>query len=243
MENFYISRWFDWEAPKPSKRAEFANRMLRKCGFWLQLRPPGYSGQMTNIEQRINMFHLVSQVLAYKVPGDLVELGCNTGTSSAVIQKIIQQYDPSRKLHVYDSFEGLPSPAEEDGDTGIFQKGELKASRAALIENFKRYDLPLPEIHQGWFEETLVDLPDPISFAYLDGDFYESILISLQHVYPKLSPGAVCLIDDYADPAIHDGWNLLPGVKKACDEYLAGKPEKMSYIYAGDMSHGFFRKL
>ena len=80
-------------------------------------------------------------------------------------------------------------------------------------------------------------------FAYLDGDFYDSILISLQYVYPKLTAGAVCLIDDYCDPQINPkGWNRLPGVKKACDEYLRDKPEKIEFIYSGPYSHGFFRK-
>jgi O-methyltransferase len=86
-------------------------------------------------------------------------------------------------------------------------------------------------------------LPERISFAYLDGDFYDSILISLQYVYPKLTAGAICLIDDYCDPQINPkGWNRLPGVKKACDEYLIDKPEKMEFIYSGTYSHAFFRK-
>lgn len=81
------------------------------------------------------------------------------------------------------------------------------------------------------------------SFAYLDGDLYDSILISLKHVYPRLTKGAICLIDDYNDPSINPvGWNKLPGVKKACDEYLSNKPEKVTLLYAGVYPHGFFRK-
>ena len=34
----------------------------------------------------------------------------------------------------------------------------------------------------------------------------------------------------------------LPGVKKACDEFFVGKPEKVHYIYSGPYSHGFFHK-
>src|ERR1700723_3814982 len=99
-------------------------------------------------------------------------------------------------------------------------------------------------IYKGWFQDTLPSgLHDLISFAYLDGDLYDSILMSLQYVYPKLAPGAVCLIDDYCDPQINPkGWNRLPGVKKACDEYLIDKPEKMEFIYSGPYSHAFFRK-
>jgi O-methyltransferase len=58
-----------------------------------------------------------------------------------------------------------------------------------------------------------------------------------------LTKGAVCLIDDYCDPTINpQGWNMLPGVKRACDEYLRDKPEKVLPLYAGYASHGFFRK-
>lgn len=198
---------------------------------------------MTNAEQRMNLFHLASQVLAYNVPGDLVEVGCNEGQYSVLIQKIIEHYDPSRRLHVYDSFEGLPAPQKRDGPTYLSQ-GQLKTTREALVENFQRYGLRLPEIHQGWFHDTLPNsLPDRISFAYLDGDFYESIKVSLEHVYPRLSHGAICLIDDFADVSIWpEAWNLLPGVKRACDEFFAAKPEKISFIYSAEMSHGYFRK-
>jgi O-methyltransferase len=198
---------------------------------------------MTNAEQRMNLYHLASQVLAYGVPGDLVELGCHQGESSVLIQKIINYYDPSRRLHVYDSFQGLPATMPSDGATPYAQ-GQLQTTSELLLENFRRYDLRVPEIHEGWFEDTLpTGLPDRIAFAYLDGDLYQSIKVSLEHVYPRLSRGAICLIDDYADPSVYpEAWNLLPGVKVACDEFFVGKPEKISFIYSADMSHGYFRK-
>ena len=70
---------------------------------------------MTNIEQRINMYHLVSQVLVYGVEGDLVEVGCNSGQSSVLITKTMQLHNSDKKLFVYDSFEGLPSLSPIDG--------------------------------------------------------------------------------------------------------------------------------
>jgi len=241
MENFFLTEYFDWPQARSSKRVELANRLLEKLGFWTRLQPPVYTGSMTNIEQRMNMYHLVSQPLAYHVPGDLVELGCNDGRSAVLIHKVMAHHDPSRKLHVYDSFEGLPKAHAHDGSD--YFAGQMQTTRDKLLANFKRYDLPPPEIHAGWFSDTLPDqLPDRISFAHLDGDFYESILVSLKHVYPRMPPGAICLIDDYSDPDVHVGWNKLPGVKRACDEFLADKPEEVSLIYAGDFTHGFFRK-
>ena len=172
----------------------------------------------------------------------MLSLACNTGASSVLITRLLQENNSAKKLAVFDSFDGLPSAKQIDG--GFYKSGELKTSEGILRDNFKKYNLPIPEIHKGWFQDTLPnELPEQIAFAYLDGDFYDSIIISLQYVYPKLSPGAVCLIDDYCDPQINPkGWNRLPGVKKACDEYLGDKPEKMEFIYSGAYSHAFFRK-
>jgi len=244
MDNAFITKYFDWPLRPLSKKADLINGVLSQLGVYARLGHPPDSattGVMTNIEQRMNMYHLLSAALAYGVAGDVVELGCNTGQSSVLFQTIIEHMDPARKLHVYDSFEGLPGPVAADGD--FLGKGGLKVSREILAENFQRHGLRQPIVHEGWFEDTLPNgLPEAVCFAHLDGDFYESILVSLEHVYPRLSRGAVCLIDDYADPSRLAGWNKLPGVKKACDEFLADKPEAVSVLWAGAMAHGFFRK-
>lgn len=111
--------------------------------------------------------------------------------------------------------------------------------------NFRRYGLSQPTTHPGWFTDTLPgELPPAISFAHLDGDLYEPIMESLRHTYPRLSSGAVCVVDDYCDPNSRpDGWNHLPGVKRPCDEFFVGKREHVAYTYSGNFSHGFFRKL
>ena len=259
MDNFFIAEYFDWRVKRLSLLDRIVSRALTKLGRRTKFRSadfvdsiytrvmgnaviPTESGAMTNIEQRMNMYHLAGQVLAYGVQGDFVELGCNTGDSSILITKLLQAYGSDKRFFVYDSFEGLPSARQEDGTR--FSGGDLKTSEDILRNNFKIYNLPLPEIHKGWFQDTLpTGLPEQIAFAYLDGDFYDSIMISLQYVYPKLTPGSICLVDDYCDPQINPkGWNMLPGVKKACDEYLVDKPEKMEFIYSGSYSHGFFRR-
>jgi len=219
LDNFFITKYFDWGLRRISYSDRIINVLLRKAGFRKQLylassfdhligRIMGrrltfeQSGVMTNIEQRINMFHLLSQVLAYDVEGDVVELGCNEGQSSILIQKTIVESKKSKKLHLFDSFEGLPNPADVDGRS--FRGGELNTTERSLRENFEKYEVPIPEIHKGWFENTLpISLPDKVCFAYLDGDFYESILTSLKYVYPRLAKGAICLIDDYCDPEIN----------------------------------------
>ena len=86
-------------------------------------------------------------------------------------------------------------------------------SAKTLIENFKKAGLAPPIIHKCWFNELVVaDVPDQVSFAFFDGDYYESIKDSFRVVAPKLMPGAVVIVDDYASEA-------LPGAAKAADEW------------------------
>ncbi len=243
MHSIFITDTFPgWVLKESSAKVKFVNSILKALGFQARLHSPKHTGLMTNIEQRINMYHFASQVLSYDVSGDFVELGCHVGQSAVLFKKIIEHYDPSRTLHLYDSFSGLPEIKPEDGNTPFYQ-GQMEASREVLLNNFKACNLSPPIIHEGWFKDTLpTELPEKIAFAHLDGDLYDSIIVSLQYVYPKLSKGAICLIDDYCDSDIHDCWNLLPGVKKACDEFLSDKEENVSLLYSGDYTHGYFRK-
>ncbi len=243
MHNIFITEYFDWRKLQPSRKIQVINKVFEKMGLWVRLSPPIETGVMTCVEQRMNMYHLVTQVLVYDVSGDFVELGCNTGQSAVLFRKIMDYHNTGKTFHVYDSFEGLPEAKPEDGDTP-YSEGQMAVAEATLLENFKRMNVAPPIIHKGWFDDTLpVDLPEKIAFAHLDGDFYDSIKVSLEHVYPRLSKGAVCLIDDYSDPDVHESWDELPGVKKACDEYLADKPEQVSVLYAGGFSHAYFHKM
>lgn len=200
-------------------------------------------GDWSNIEQAVNIYHLLTQTVLLKIPGDIVELGSYDGTTSVLMQKTLDQLKSKKKIHVYDSFEGLPEKDKKDGDT-VFFAGSCETQKENLIENFKRHKTKLPTIHEGWFKDTLPKgLPKQISFAHLDGDFYSSILESLIYVYPKLSKGAIVIIDDYCDPKVHDVNNILPGVKKACDEFFKDKKEKVGVLLAGNEAHGYFRKL
>lgn len=47
-------------------------------------------------------------------------------------------------------------------------------------------------------------------FAYLDGDYYRSILDPLKLIWKHLAPGAIIVVDDYQN-------EQLPGVRKALD--------------------------
>jgi O-methyltransferase len=81
-----------------------------------------------------------------------------------------------------------------------------------------------------------------IAFGYLDGDFYESITESLRHCLPRMAPGGLLVIDDYADiEANPRAWNGLPGVKKACDDYFGPDSPIEPVISDSDLPMGIYR--
>lgn len=148
--------------------------------------------------------------------GAVVEFGCYVGTTSLFIRRLLGRYSGVHDFHVYDSFEGLPDKSRADmSATGEqFKTGELTASKKDLIRHFKKAGLTLPVIHKGWFSAlTARDVPDGITFAFLDGDYYESIRDSLLLITPKLSAHATIVVDDYANEA-------LPGAARAVDEWV-----------------------
>lgn len=162
----------------------------------------------------------LEQSLAVTSDGDVVEFGCYQGTTSLFISRLLNIQKSTREFHVYDSFEGLPEKRAEDqsraGDQ--FVAGELLATKKQFILNYIKAGLALPRIHKGWFNAlTNEDIPEKIAFAFLDGDYYESIATSLQLVWPRLVSGAIVVVDDYANEA-------LPGAAKAVDEWLRSHP-------------------
>lgn len=177
---------------------------------------PLLSDQVSREEVEI-ICSLLEDVLRRQVTGGIVELGCYVGTTSVFLAKVLQDQAQARPFHVYDSFEGLPPKDGRDASPAgtQFVEGELKASKAAFVMNFKKSNLPLPVIHKAWFSDLVPDdLPNPVAFAFLDGDYYQSIYDSLRALEYRLAPGSVIVVDDYLSSA-------LPGAKKALDEWLA----------------------
>lgn len=180
---------------------------------------PLISDQVSLNELKIILSSL-DLTLKNNIPGEVIEMGCYVGTTSLFISRLLSKNNSLKKFHVYDSFEGLPEKSSKDNSpAGMqFKAGELKASKKIFIDNYKKANLPLPFIHKCWFNElTMSNIPERISFAFLDGDYYDSIKSCLDLIENKLANGGVVIVDDYQNEA-------LPGAKKAVDEWLVNKP-------------------
>jgi O-methyltransferase len=149
-------------------------------------------------------------------PGAFAEVGVYRGGSA----RILCEVKGSAPLHLFDTFAGMPAvnPAT-DGDfhQGDFGDGSLADVQAYLA------GYPGVLFHPGFFPATAAGMAerDPVfQFVHLDVDLYQSTLDGLQFFYPRLAPGGLLISHDYGNPTV-------PGVRRAFDEFMRGKPEPL----------------
>jgi len=68
----------------------------------------GIISSMMTKHQIFGVIYYLDKILNAKLEGDIVELGCNIGTTSLYIRTIMDIYNSKKEFHVYDSWEGLP---------------------------------------------------------------------------------------------------------------------------------------
>jgi len=165
----------------------------RESGFdW-----PQHAPCMIGLERLGNVRDCVQQALADGIPGDLAEAGaCRGGTCIWMRALLALAGVTNRSVWVIDSFAGLP--AETLTREG-WHAGDLAASLGEVKHNFALYQMLDAQVKflPGWFTDSLPDAPvRELAVLRLDADLYESQLTALTYLYPKLSPGGFCIIDD-----------------------------------------------
>src|SRR5690606_34540790 len=110
---------------------------------------------------------------------------------------------PDKIVWLADSFQGLPKPKKKyalDKLSNLHRQRILKVAKEEVEENFTLFDLLDDQVKfiEGWFDETLPNAPiEKLSLLRLDGDLYESTIIALECLYPKLAIGGFVIIDDF----------------------------------------------
>jgi O-methyltransferase len=176
------------------------------------------------------------------IPGAFVECGVWRGGSMQAVALALRGHGVTdRDLHLYDTFEGMTPPTEEDKaldgtpaaellaaqsrDAKIWAVADLDDVRAGMAET--GYPAERIHYHVGRVEETVpAQAPERIALLRLDTDWYESTRHELEHLYARLPPGGVLILDDYST------WQ---GARKAVDEFVAalGEPLLLVPIAAG----------
>jgi hypothetical protein len=184
----------------------------------------------------------VEHVVRSEVPGALVECGVwKGGSMMAAALTLLRLGAADRDLYLFDTFQGMPPPTSEDVFSAYDgyspmrhwrrrHRGDGREStwhyvaaddvRAALLST----GYPAERVHlvEGRVEDTLpAAAPDAIALLRLDTDWYESTRHELEHLYPRLSPGGVLLLDDYG---------YWEGAREAVDEFLEETGERLLLV-------------
>lgn len=170
-----------------------------------------------------------------KISGLFIEAGCALGGSAILIASLKSK---ERHFYVYDVFEMIPSPTDEDTEdvhnryskilegksAGIggdqyygYQNNLYETVQKNLIKfgiNTDRFNVKLIK---GLLQNTM-KLSEPIALAHIDVDWHDPVKHSLEQIYPKLVLNGSIILDDYYD------WG---GCRKAVDEFLKNKIDEV----------------
>jgi O-methyltransferase len=184
---------------------------------------------MTSSERLFSLIQAVRYVSAAGIPGSIVECGVwRGGSMMAAALALLDASDTRRDLYLFDTFEGMSAPTAADVSIdGKAASTLLEAPRSTAADSAWCYatlpdvqaglastGYPAERMHfvRGRVEDTLPGrAPASIALLRLDTDWYESTRHELEHLYPRLAPAGVLIIDDYGH------WD---GCRKAVDEYF-----------------------
>jgi hypothetical protein len=171
----------------------------------------------------------VQKVENDRIPGIMLEAGVAMGGSAIVIAKTKA---PARELRLFDVFEMLPPPSANDDarsqevyrnfvagnvSTAV-DKNYVAHSKDLMVftkENMQRTGVDPDALNvkfvKGLYEDTL-HVEEPIAFAHIDCDWYDSVKLCIERLAGHMSPNGIMLFDDY---------NSFQGCRRAVDEWLA----------------------
>jgi len=162
------------------------------------------------------------------LPGIFIEAGCALGGSACLISR---KKTKSRPFLIYDVFGQIPPPSSKDPqDVHDRYRTILEGASVGIDgDRYYGYEINLYEIVQlnlrsfgvhpeennikmiqGMIQDTMF-ISDPVSFAHIDVDWYDPVMVCLQRIVPNLVIGGSIVIDDYND------WG---GCRMAVDEYF-----------------------
>jgi O-methyltransferase len=184
---------------------------------------------MTSIERLYSLYQSINYIVDHEIQGDLVECGVWKGGSSMMMAlTLLKRKDSTRKIFLYDTYEGMSEPTEADrtfigeNASDLLKVQNLKdpnsiwcySSLEEVKQNLSRtkYSGEKLVFVKGKVEDTLSQtVPGQLALLRLDTDWYESTKIELEVLYPLLKDKGILIIDDFGH------WE---GAKKAVREYF-----------------------
>lgn len=157
------------------------------------------------------------------LPGEVAELGVYKGGSARFLARVFAHLDPRKKVLLFDTFAGLPTP---DSERDIYREGDLADTSLKGVQSYLS-DCANGLFFPGLFTDTLPQTSDRrFCLVHVDADLFSSVNECCTFFYPRMVPGGIMLFDDY-------GFLSCPGAREAVDGFFANKPESPLYLFTG----------
>lgn len=152
------------------------------------------------------------------IKGSIVECGVHHGGGTmtwAQISATLEPYNYHRKIIGFDTFQGFPSVANQDGSgeharVGAFREGydthaELSRAISEFDGNRFIHQKQKVELVKGDANETIpaylaANKHLLISLLYLDFDIYQPTVSALAHLLPRIPKGGIVAFDEVNNP-------------------------------------------
>lgn len=198
----------------------------------------GFPDTMIGRARLDSLHECLEHVTRNDIAGDFMECGVWRGGAGILMAGYLQiQQIVGRRVHLADSFEGLPDPTtEQDPDLSRDVYPQLAISLEDVKRNFEKYGLLGPDVEflPGWFADSLPTAPiQRLSLLRADGDLYSSTREILDNLYDKVSPGGIVIMDDYG---------VLPPCARAVKEFFESRDEPLPDFQEIDWSGVFWYK-
>ena len=145
------------------------------------------------------LLRFASDIDLHNVPGAIVECGVLDGGTAALMA--FGSSKSGREVHLFDSWQGLPDTTEKDGRGSKAWAGDVVGSQSRVKAVMRRINIKRERLifHKGWFADTFPNAKvDRVALLHIDADFYESVRLSIETWFPKLSEGGYMQFDDYS---------------------------------------------
>lgn len=209
-----------FEGKDPVEMSETHERIWRSCRDYT----------MCGRNRTFSLIASVEYLIRNNIPGDFVECGVWRGGSCKAMALTLRSLGVTdRNIWLFDTFAGMTAPTsvdrKNDGELAARKFNEsLRPDRSgnewcyASLPDVEGVvgdsDYPWERFRfiKGDVAETLRTVEiGRIALLRLDTDWYESTRIELETLYPRLSTGGICIIDDYG---------VWQGSRLAVDEYF-----------------------
>ncbi len=137
---------------------------------------------------------------ARSLEGDFVECGVYRGAMSRMIVHYIDFHElPQKRFYLLDTFSGIPRESLSEEELRSRRPADFGESLDEVRSTFQAF--PNVLIVPGTVPETLAHVKtDKVCYVSLDMNAAQPEIAAAEYFWPKMSSGAVIVLDDYGWP-------------------------------------------